>query len=221
MVEQVERKYERAENSLKDLEREKFTLQQRITQLEDSLNKTKSELKKAKTEGEMREQQLVQTQRSQEKEMKEVEKAIMEKNKHSDELLVLLGNLRHQVTEKETHIVQLQSEVRIYKQELDHLNLVSLRSRQESRLSPERDTTPDPNIDQLNSQLLTLREEAQERRMESERLGRENEGLRQKMKILEQEFAGKMTERNREYAKKIEKMSPLRNSRSTPDSKRY
>lgn len=34
------------------------------------------------------------------------------------------------------------------------------------------------------------------------------------MKVLEQEIAGKMTERNREYVKKIEKMSPLRNKRS-------
>lgn len=38
------------------------------------------------------------------------------------------------------------------------------------------------------------------------------------MKVLEQEIAGKMTERNREYVKKIEKMSPLRNKRSQPES---
>lgn len=61
----------------------------------------------------------------------------------------MLGNLRQQVTEKESVIVKLQSEVRIYKQELDHLHMLKLRSEQQSRISPERDT--DPNLEQLNS----------------------------------------------------------------------
>ncbi len=148
------------------------------------------------------------TQRSSQEQAREAEKALLEKNKHQDELLVLLGNLRHQLSDKEEQVATLESQAYIYRQEVDHLH--NLTARMKTEAQTERETSREGEINKLNEELATLREELGGRQGESSRLKKENEGLRYKMEKLEADLHAKLSGVESRY----KRSSPLRHYNS-------